>query len=81
MSNKIEKIGKTGINSVLSNPFNKMSITHISVTYRKRSFDLGWIAEGEVRFENGKTKAEQSFTGDSFDNVTTQIKHFIENEL
>lgn len=81
MSDKVERLGSTSLNSTISNVFDKNSITSISVYYRKRMFDLGWIGEGTVMFKNGNTEASQSFTGDSFDDVTRQIKTFIENEL
>jgi hypothetical protein len=80
MSN-IEKLGETKLNGVITNIFSKESITSISVYYRKRMFDLGWIAEGTVKFKNGNTEASQSFEGSSFDDVTQKIKTFIENEL
>ncbi len=81
MNDKLDKIGETKLSTNFKNPFNKNSIESISVSFRKRMFDLGWIAEGSVRFKNGKTEGRQDFEGDSFDEVTQKIKYFIENEL
>jgi hypothetical protein len=78
---KIDKVGETGLNSVLSDPFNKNSIESISVTYRQKIFDDGWYAYGFVKFKRGNTTAEQRFEADTFDEISLLIKSFINNEL
>lgn len=72
-------IGYTSMPSVLNDPFKKICITGIHVAYRE-SFRK-WHATGWVEFENGATKGEQRFTGETFDDVVQQIKSFINNEL
>lgn len=82
MSDKIEKIGETSLNSTLTNPFAKTSITQISVHYTKRTYgDRSWYGWGYVDFNNGNTSGRVDFKGDTFDEVAIQVKNFIENEL
>lgn len=63
--------------SIIKDPFNKTQITtifvHASSWYNK------WTFTGTVKFTNGNTSGEQSFTGSSFDDVVLQIKAMIDN--
>lgn len=78
--NQIEGIGNEKMLSILKDPFKKSCIKKIYVTYREKTFSDGWVAEGSVKFSNGKTTGEQDFEGDSFDEVVMKIKNFI-NEV
>lgn len=78
----IERIGSTSLNSTVSDPFAKESITDIDVHYTKRSWgNKDWYAWGTVSFKRNNTSGEVRFDGATFDEVTFQIKNFIENEL
>jgi hypothetical protein len=78
----LERIGSTELNSTISDPFAKESITDIDVHYTKRSYGAkDWYAWGIVTFQRNKTKGEVRFDGATFDEVTSLIKNFIENEL
>ncbi len=71
-----EYIGKEKLPSVLKNPFGKNSIKRIYVSFSQ--FSDRWSANGSVEFENGNTKGEQKFTGQTFDDVVLQIKALID---
>lgn len=71
--------GKEKLPSIIKDPFNKLSITQISIRYRDFCGDGKWKATGEVDFKNGNTSGEQSFEGETFDEVVMQIKVFIES--
>lgn len=66
--------------SVIQNPFNKNKIVRLYVSYRKKTFEDAWYATGSIEFENGKTKGEQNFEADTFDEVVIQMKACI-NQL
>jgi hypothetical protein len=81
MSN-IERLGETGLDGVLSNPFTRESITDIDIHYTKRSYGAqDWYAWGIVGFKKNNTKGEVRFDGKTLDEVAIQIKNFVENEL
>ena len=71
-----EYIGKEQLPSVLKNPFGKNSIKRIYVSFYQ--YNDRWSANGSVEFENGNTKGEQKFTGQTFDDVVLQIKALID---
>lgn len=71
------QIGNESMPSLLNDPFKKNKITRISVFYRELM--RVWSATGTVEFTNGDTKGEQRFEGETFDEVTLKIKHFINN--
>lgn len=75
---KIEEIGKEKLPSILKDPFNKNAVKRIYVSFSEYSGT--WSANGSVEFQNGNTKGEQKFTGQTFDDVVLQIKSLI-NEL
>lgn len=62
--------------SVIKDPFVKVHIKHISVRWYN-TFKI--YARGTVEFQNGNTKGEQEFEGDTFDEVVLKIKAMIEN--
>lgn len=75
MKTDIASIGCEKI-SLVKDPFNKESIMSI---YVRSSNSFGRIRHhGNVEFQNGGTKGEQSFNGDSFDSVVIQIRNFID---
>ena len=78
METGIEKIGSNSI-GVLKDPFMKSNITAIRVSSYKSSYSVNHY--GTVEFQNGNSKGEQKFTGDSFDDVVLKIKKFIDLEL
>jgi hypothetical protein len=81
MDNQINKVGETGLNSSLSDPFKKNSIRSITVVYRENVFSEKWYAYGIVEFSNGNTSGKQKFEADTFDEVSLLIKQFINHEL
>lgn len=66
---------------VLTNPFGKSNITCIAVFIRKSPFRDEWSASGSVDFQNQNTQGSQRFEGDSFDDVVSKIKTFIDSEV
>ena len=76
---KLLGFGKETLPSVVKDPFNKSKITSVSVRYSKGFFNDKFTAYGRVEFEDGNTKGEQQFTGDTFDDVVLSIKSMIEN--
>jgi len=77
MSELTQTLGNTRLPSVLNDPFAKVHINRIYVSFRN-SWNSGWVASGSVEFRNGETKGEQEFTGRTFDEVVMKIKSFIE---
>jgi len=78
----IERIGNTGLNNTISDPFARDSITDIDVHYVRRTYGAkDWYAWGTVAFKKNNTTGEVRFDGKTFDEVAIQIKNFIENEL
>lgn len=79
MKKEIEELGSNAV-GVLKDPFNKTSIKSIYVSsYKGYSGIL--VHYGKVEFDNGNTKGEQKFEGESFDDVVLKIKRFIDLEL
>ena len=72
------QIGKEKLPSIVKDPFNKNAVKRIYVSFSE--FCGSWSANGSVEFQNGNTKGEQKFTGQTFDDVVLQIKSLI-NEL
>lgn len=66
--------------SIINNPFIKNSISRIYVNYYYCNIFNCWKANGLIEFTNGNTKGEQKFTGQTFDDIVTQIKALV-NEL
>jgi hypothetical protein len=79
MSDLKNALGSQNLNihSIIKNPFNSNSITHVRVSSTKGFFDK-WIHSGIVEFKNGNTQAEQKFEGENIDDVLNQIRKFIE---
>ena len=77
---KKEKTKKNVLTTVLD-PFNKASVTDISVSYRKSAFSEDWNAYGTVEFTNGNTTGKQRFEGKTFNEVLMQVNNFLNNEL
>jgi hypothetical protein len=79
MKNILEFMRRSSLPSDLKNPFAKNRIKAIHVHYSCGYFNKSnWTASGKVEFENGLTKGEQKFDGDTFDEVVQKIKAFIE---
>lgn len=79
---KLLGFGKEKLPSVVKDPFKKTSVTSIYVRVGRPFFssnDAPFKAWGSVEFENGKTKGEQKFEGDTFDDVVLQIKAMLDN--
>lgn len=74
-------VNSESLSSVINNPFQKTKIKRIYVSYSQNIFssDDKWSASGSVEFENGNTKGEQGFSGNTFDDVVLQIKSLIES--
>jgi hypothetical protein len=54
-------------------------VTRIYVSFYKNIFGGNFSASGSVEFQNGNTKGEQNFTGETFDEVVLKIKAMLEN--
>jgi hypothetical protein len=66
--------------SVINDPFKKTKVRSLTVhCWQSSILDKKWSFGGTVKFENGNTSGEQSFTGKSFDDVVLQIKAMIDN--
>lgn len=70
---------ETLLPSVINNPFSKTKVVGITVWYQESWAGEGWKATGVVKFKNGNTQGEQTFRGDTFDEVVAQIKAMLEN--
>ena len=65
---------------VIKNPFMASCITGVRISYSPEIFHPEtWECYGWVEFKNGETKGEQSFRGETFDEVVVQIKACINN--
>lgn len=64
--------------TILNDPFKVDKVVSVRVSSYKSTFGDNIYHRGTVEFENGNTKGEQSFEGQSFDDVVLQIKAFIE---
>ena len=71
---KIEKLESP---SSINNPFKKDCITDINIFMRKNWSDE-YRYYGYVNFENGNTKGEMRFEGESLEDVYNQIYQFCE---
>jgi hypothetical protein len=69
-------IGKEKLPSILKDPFSKINVRRIYVSF-SYTFNQ-WQANGSVEFLNGDTKGEQKFEGETFDEVVLKIKTFLE---
>ena len=77
----LENFGGSKMVSVLNDPFKKKNVTKIHVFYQDYWSTGKWEATGYVTLKNGNTTGEQTFRGDTFDEVVMKIKTFIEQEL
>ncbi len=77
----LETLGSEKMPAILKDPFKKNCVKRIYVNYSE-GWTIGkWSGNGAVEFENGNTKGEQKFTGESFDEVVAKIKAFVTTEL
>lgn len=73
--------GKEKLPTVIQNPFGKTKIRRVCVFF----YPFGTMgdscakASGSIEFYNGETKGEQSFMGDTFDEVVLKMKAMLEN--
>ena len=75
----LEGFSNSTLPTDLKDPFSKTKITRISVSSAESIFNKGtFYHTGTIKFQNGNTKGEQSFSEDSFDNVVIKIKSFLE---
>jgi hypothetical protein len=74
-------MGEEKLPAILKDPFKKNCVKRIYVNYSEAWSGKEWKANGVVEFSNGNTKGEQSFSGESFDEVVAKIKIFITEEL
>lgn len=74
----ISNIGEAKMPSIVSNPFNKKSVTDITVYTKPHILTGVLFASGWVEFENNGTYAKQKFEGKDFDEVVLKIKAFLE---
>ena len=70
-------MGNNPLPSELNDPFSKTKIISVHVLYS--TFFNKWSANGTIEFQNGDTKGEQKFRGETFDEVVIKMKAFIEN--
>ena len=77
MNNLEKTFGEQKLPSILENPFLKSNVIRINVVYRKSPFKDEFKAFGFVEFQNNKTKGEQKFKGETFDEVVLKIKAFL----
>jgi len=74
----IENFGNQSLPSCLKDPFGKISIKSIGTYSYISDYSEKWVFTGTVKFENGDTKGEQAFSGNSFDEVVLKMKSFFE---
>lgn len=72
-------IGNEKVPSILKNPFKKVCVKRIYVSYQESWGGQRWTAIGSVEFQNGDTKGEQEFKAETFDEVVRKIKSFLED--
>lgn len=73
------EIGSQKMPSVINDPFKKSRVTSVFVSGNQMLFDKSKFRfSGVVKFENGNTKGEQEFEGESFDDVVLKIKAMLE---
>ena len=73
----INNFGKESIPTIVKDPFNKNSIKRIYVSFSSGFSGDRWQANGAIEFSNGDTNGEQTFKGDSFDDVVIKMKAFM----
>jgi hypothetical protein len=71
-----DNLGNESFPSIISNPFAKININRVSVSFSK--YNDRWSAYGNVEFSNNNTNGEQKFKGETFDDVVIQIKAMIQ---
>ena len=77
--NDLQNIGSNKMLSVINDPFKKSKVTMVYVCGNRSLFDKDKFRfSGTVKFENGNTKGEQEFEGESFDDVVLKIKAMLE---
>lgn len=62
--------------SIVKDPFNKNCMVGLWVHCNKSNYS-GWSYSGSVNFENGNTKGEQKFNGESLKDVLLKVEAFI----
>jgi hypothetical protein len=70
--------GNQKLPTVIKDPFSKDKVTEVHV-WMSVSWEGKWQAHGRLKFTNGNTTGEQSYTGSSFDEVVLKIKQTVEN--
>ena len=71
------KIGKENNLKVISDPFNKNGVTAIHMHSYPKSNGLEWSSS--IEFKNNKTEGKQRFNGKDFEDITIQMKLFMES--
>ena len=64
-----KNIGNEKMPTILKDPFKKNCVKRIYVSYSESWGGQEWWANGNVEFSNGNTKGEQTFVGETFDEV------------
>ena len=73
----IIELGNSSLPSTINDPFKVNKITSINVKFEDFWGRGDWKAVGYVYFKNGNTEGNQTFKGDTFDEVVVKIKSFI----
>lgn len=73
----LENLGNQKLPSIISDPFNKASITRVYLNYQVPLFGDQWKCNGSVDFKSNNTRGTQQFEADTFDEVVIQIREFI----
>lgn len=60
-------------------PFQKDCVIRVSTWCAKLTFGGGWTYTGTVEFQNGDTKGEQKFKGESLANVLQKMEVFVQS--
>jgi len=74
----VNKMGNEKLD-VIKNPFAKKRISELWIRFAPEMFSHEWKATGTLKFQNGNTKGEQRFEGDSVDEIIIQMKKVIES--
>lgn len=63
--------------SIVKDPFNAQSMVMLSIYCGKSLFGGAWSYNATVGFQNGDTKGEQKFKGDSLKSVLLKVETFV----
>ena len=71
------KVGIENNLSIIKDPFTKKGVSSIHMHSYPKNGSLEWTAS--IEFVNGQTEGKQKFRGNDFEQITMQMKSFIES--